>query len=512
MLKVSKESVIIGIKKIFPVENIIIFILAFFVSNIPGVGYEEVKMIFPFTIGILAASISAEIPFIVVALIGLIGTIINLGGAYVGIYLLVTIFLLLSILINRPHEDIESNETRKIGKHVTYTYLIVLLLGSLFGKTFLHDILYIIANTLLVYLSYKLFTNGISVIKNFAYKYVFSLEEVFGTFLFLLIALSPLYEFQVFSFNIYVVLLLFFTIWLAWREGIIIGIFSGIAFSLLINVLNANAMNSELILTSVIAAAVSGVISKTKEYSKIIVGLLIVLSNLILMMFFRGNPLFIRVEEVLIAFLGILFIPDKAYINIEDFFDKKGSVLQYASTKTLNENKAEAKKEEKAKKEAEKQVEQISLREIFENDEIKEDKEKIYSVYKKEIKKKLDKAKENMLSDEIKENEDILRGIYEIVYQNEVIRKNEIVEIFEKNNNYMISNNQNGNDLEEMIRVINSSYRKTKINYNLYVMNQDEKKEEKNKESEIETKVEIEEEQKVPEKKIPVTKTKKKNK
>ena len=82
MLKVSKESVFIGIKKIFPVENIIIFILAFFVSNIPGVGYEEVKMIFPFTIGILAASISAEVPFIIVALIGLIGTIINLNKQY----------------------------------------------------------------------------------------------------------------------------------------------------------------------------------------------------------------------------------------------------------------------------------------------------------------------------------------------------------------------------------------------------------------------------------------------
>lgn len=512
MLKVSKESILISIKKIFPVENIIIFILVFFVSNIPGVGYEEVKMIFPYTIGILAASISAEIPFIVVALIGLIGTIINLGGAYVGIYLLVTIILLLSILIKRPHEDAEANETRKVGKHVSYTYFFVLALGSLFGGRFTQDILYIIANTLLVFLSYKLFSNGISVIKNFAYKYVFSLEEVFGTFLFLLIALSPVYDFQIFSFNIYIVVLLFFTIWLAWREGIIIGAFSGIAFSLLINVLNKNAMNSELILIVVVAAIISGLISKTKEYSKIIVGLLIVISNFILMMFFRGNPMFLRIEEVLIAFLGILFVPDKAYINIEDFFDRKGSVLQYASTKTLKENKEEVKKEEKAKKEEDKLEEQISLKEIFENDEIKEDKEKIYSVYKKEIKKKLDKAKENILSDEIKENEEILKEIYETVYQNEVVRKNEVVEIFEKNNNYMISNNQNMNDLEDMIRIINSSYRKTKVNYKLYVMNQDNNKEQSKKEEEIETRVEIEDEPKVQEKKIQVTRTKKKNK
>ena len=510
MLKVSKESILIGIKKIFPVENIIIFILAFFVSNIPGIGYEEVKMIFPYTIGVLAASISAEIPFIVIAIIGLIGTIVNLGGAYVGIYLLVVIILLLSILIKRPHEDLESNETRKVGKHVSYTYFIILALGSLFGGRFSQDILFIIANTLLVFLSYKLFSNGISVIKNFAYKYVFSLEEVFGTFLFLLVALSPVYDFQIFSFNIYIVVLLFFTIWLAWREGIIVGVFSGIAFSLLINVLNKNAMNSELILFAVIASIVSGLISKTKEYSKIIVGLLIVLSNFILIMFFRGNPIFIRVEEVLIAFLGILFIPDKAYINIEDFFDKKGSILQYATTKTLKENKDEVKKEEKAKKEEEKSEEQISLKEIFENDAIKEDKDKIYTVYKKELNKKLDKAKDNILSDEINENEDILKDIYEIVYQNEVIRKNEIVEIFEKNNNFMVSNNQNINDLEEMIKIINSSYRKTKVNYKLYVMNQDNNKEKDKKAEEIETKVEIEEEPKVQEKKIQVTKTKKK--
>jgi hypothetical protein len=510
MLKVSKESILIGIKKIFPVENIIIFILAFFVSNIPGIGYEEVKMIFPYTIGVLAASISAEIPFIVIAIIGLIGTIVNLGGAYVGIYLLVVIILLLSILIKRPHEDLESNETRKVGKHVSYTYFIILALGSLFGGRFSQDILFIIANTLLVFLSYKLFSNGISVIKNFAYKYVFSLEEVFGTFLFLLVALSPVYDFQIFSFNIYIVVLLFFTIWLAWREGIIVGVFSGIAFSLLINVLNKNAMNSELILFAVIASIVSGLISKTKEYSKIIVGLLIVLSNFILIMFFRGNPIFIRVEEVLIAFLAILFIPDKAYINIEDFFDKKGSILQYATTKTLKENKDEVKKEEKAKKEEEKSEEQISLKEIFENDAIKEDKDKIYTVYKKELNKKLDKAKDNILSDEIKENEDILKDIYEIVYQNEVIRKNEIVEIFEKNNNFMVSNNQNINDLEEMIKIINSSYRKTKVNYKLYVMNQDNNKEKDKKAEEIETKVEIEEEPKVQEKKIQVTRTKKK--
>ena len=512
MLKVSKERVLVNLKKLFPVENIIIFILAFFVANIPGVKHEEINMVFPFIIGMLGASVSAEIPFVIIMIIGLVGTIINTGGAYVGIYLAISLFFLLAVMVKRPHEDIEANETRKVGKHITYTYFFVIALGSLFGGTFGKDILVIIANTLLVFISYKLFTNGMSVIKNFAYKYVFSLEEVFGTLIFLLVALSPLYDFQIFSFNILVVGSLFFTIWLAWREGIIIGVFSGIAFSLLINILNTNAMDSQLILISVIAATVSGLISKTGGYSKILVGLGIVLTNLVLMMYFRGNPIFLRIEEILIAFLGILFVPDKAYVNIEDFFEKKGSVLQYSTTKTLNENKEEVKKKEVTKKEEEKLVEQISLKEIFENDSIKEDKEKIFAVYKKEIRKKLDKAKENILSDEIKENEKLLKDIYEIVYQNEAIRKKEIVDLLEQNNNYFVSNNQNADDLEEMTRIINSAYRKTKVNYNLYVIDQDNKNKEQL--SEIEKKVEINEEVKKvepkPEKKIPVTKTKKK--
>ena len=92
--------------------------------------------------------------------------------------------------------------------------------------------------------------------------------------------------------------------------------------------------------------------------------------------------------------------------------------------------------------------------------------------FKEELLSNIEDFTDNLLyEDIIDSDENILDDIYETLEDKEEINKEELIQIFEKNNNYIIGVNKENeryneieNDLSQIVKAINHTYRINKLN------------------------------------------------
>ena len=90
--------------------------------------------------------------------------------------------------------------------------------------------------------------------------------------------------------------------------------------------------------------------------------------------------------------------------------------------------------------------------------------------FKEELMNNLEDFSDNVLYEDMLESEDeILDDIYNLLEENEEINREELVKIFEQNNNYIIGTGENNDsnineDLEKIVKAINHTYRINKLN------------------------------------------------
>ena len=334
-----------------------------------------------------------------------------------------------------------------------------------FDVFLLYDLLTAIVSSLVTYIFYKIFVNSIPVVREYGIK-AFTIEEVMGASLMLAVAVYSMHGLNVFGLSISNILSIMIVMFLGWKNGMLVGATSGITIGIVLGIVGTS--NPVIIASYAISGLLAGLLNKLGKIG-VIVGFC--LGNALITYFTNGNTVaIITIREILIASLGLLLIPKKVKIDIEDIIGKTkylpttGGALDGEKEDTVNKlNTVSETISDMARS-----CSDVAKDNIQESEMLEEAKES----FKDELLNNLEDFTENVLYDDFIENENILDDIYDLLEEKEEINKEELFDIFEKNNNYIIGTNSDdenieadvNKDVKNIIKAINQTYRINKLN------------------------------------------------
>ena len=443
-----------ALKKIFTIQNFFVYILTLFISM---VGFGE-SIIAPFGLALVAASISRGLPLIMVYIVSLIGTSIKFGINGLLMYVVSSLLVLLLVVLTKPKRNAEEcNEKIKIGGHLAFSVFAVQLVYILFAGFYFYDLLAAIMISITTYIFYKIFVNSISVISEYGIKKVFTVEEVIGASLLIAIAVSALQNITIFSFSLRNIICIFLVLYLGWRNGILVGATSGITVGVVLSIIGGE--EEILIAAYAISGMIAGLLNKFGKIG-VIVGF--ILGNIAVAYASNGGlENIILFQEILIASVGLLFVPKQTKIKIEDIIPTTkllppaGRNLE-GSEETLTKLNSISK----------------TISEMAKNYQNNDSYENNLEIFEDELLNGLDGLEGNILYDDIYNNEgNIIEDILQNLLENGIMTDNGIISIFAKHNVYLLnSENPSIKDAElqeirEMIKAINTAYRISKNNF-----------------------------------------------
>lgn len=454
------------IKKFFVKQNILLYVVALMVSMVSFGGNSSLGLA-PFALAILAATLSNSIPIGLVYVLTCIGTFIGFGTNGLLNYIITSVVFLASLYILKTRVQDDCNEKRKVGKNLIIASLIVQIAPIAFGTFYVYDLLIGIMQSIVVFIFYKIFVNSITVVREFNYKKVFSIEELMGASMMIAIALSALTPVHIFGFSVKNILCILMVLILGWKNGMLVGATGGITVGIVLGIIDVG--NPIMIAAFAISGLLAGLFSRFGKPG-VIIGF--VLGNTVLTYVSNGNIVPIIVfQEILIASLGLLLIPKKVEFAIEDMF---------TNSKLLPETTGRALE---GSKETIRKLANISetISEIAQSytqtaatvldDEMTKIEQENKEIFEKELHNNIEDLQDNMLYDEIYYSDEIVSDIFKALLINTRITKKQLVEIFSNHNNYILGYDENADntaiekDICEMIKKINYSYKTSKMNF-----------------------------------------------
>ncbi len=458
-------------KNNFSLQNSIIYVISFMLSMIGGVDNALFTSIAPFSFAIVAATMAAKIPTAIVCALTLLGTAIKFGGNGVLFYILTLLIFVAFVLIKRPEEQEERNEKLKVGFQMSLAVFVVQTVKMLFRGFLLYDLLYNFALSIITFILYKVFVNSIEVFKSYKIKRVFSIEEVMGASLMLAIAANCLGNLSIFEFSIRNILSILIVLVMGWKNGMLVGATTGITIGTVVGILNGQ---SPIMLAAyAISGMIAGLLNKLGKIG-VIVGFII--GNIVLSYVTNGNTVeVIKFQEILIAALGLLAIPKSYRLDISDIISSQ-RLLPETTTRTLEENKETINKLTNMSDtilQMAKEYENAAVT-IVTDEELEKQEKANRELFEQELISNLENKEENLLYEDVyNNNENVLDEIFEVLISKEVITRKDIVKIFANHNNYIMGFSPDSkeedyiaqNDIDEMVRAINSSYRISKLNF-----------------------------------------------
>lgn len=470
-VELNKENRVKGIlKENLSIQNCIIYILAFMVSLVGGQD-SMFTNIAPFGFAIIAASIGARIPALLVCIVTLIGTTIKFGGNGLLFYILTLLIFLAFVLIKRPKEEEERNEKIKVGIQMSLAVFIVQTVKMLFNGFLVYDLAYNIMLSLVTYILYKVFVNALVVFSEAGIKKVFSIEEVMGSALLLAIAVNCLGNLSIFGYSIRNILSILIVLVMGWKNGMLVGATTGITIGTVLGILNGQ--DPTMLAAYAISGLVAGLLNKLGKIG-VIVGFII--GNIILSYVANGNTIeVIKFQEILIAALGLLAVPKSYKLDISTI-ENDEKLLPETTTRTLEENKDTIHKLSKMSDTISQMAKEYedAAASIVTDEELEQQERANREIFEEELFANLEGKEDNLLYDDLaSNNEGILDEIFDIMLKKDVITRKEIVQIFANHNNYIMGFSTDSkedeyvaqNDIDEVVRAINSSYRISKINF-----------------------------------------------
>ena len=443
------------IKKIFTKQNVAVYILTFLISMV-GLGDEVI--IAPFGIALVASSISRGIPLVMVYLSSLIGTTIKFGLNGLLIYIVCTLLVLLSVMITKPKKKIgDANERIKIGGRLAVSVFLVQFIYMIFTNFYFYDLLTSIMISISSYIFYKIFVNSISVINEYEIKKVFSIEEVIGASLLIAIAVSALGNFSVFSYSVKNIVCIFIVLYLGFRNGILVGATGGITIGVVLSLIGGG--EAILIATYAISGMVAGLLNR---FGKIGVVVGFILGNIASTYAASGGvENVILFQEILIAAIGLLFVPKKAKISIEDVIPDIKMLPE--AGRNLEESQETISKLNSISKTITEMAKRYQDNESFDRN---------LEIFQDELLNSLEGLENSSLYDDIYNNEEnIVEDILNNLLENGIMTENGIISIFAKHNTYLMNSenisvrNKEKEEIQEIIKAINTAYRISKTSF-----------------------------------------------
>ena len=447
---------------VFEVRNIAIYVVSLMVSMV-GMG----GTISPFAVSVFAACFSTQIPLLGVVVVSLIGTGISFGIEGLLTYMLTALVMIATFFIIKPKYNLdERNEKLKVAKHVFIASIIVQLAKMFMAGFTIYDFLVSFTVSIISVVFYKIFVNSLTVLQDFKENRAFTIEEVMGASLLLSIAVSCFGDLAIFGFGIRNILSILIVMFLGWKNGILVGTTSGVTIGVTLGII----ANTEPIMVA--AYAISGMVAGVlNRFGKpgVIVGFC--LGNVVLAYVSNGYTIeLIHFKEILIASIGLLAIPKKVNINIEDFMQNGSKLFPDFPNRGLNRSKEAAEQLNNVSntiKQMAKTYKKIENTHI--TNDVWNDNKKIFI---SELLDCLEPYKENMLYDDlIKTESKLVDDVFKYVMDKQEMSKEALLGIFADNNNYIVSPQDEAlskkleTNIEQMVRCINTAFKLSKTNY-----------------------------------------------
>lgn len=449
------------IKENLSKQNIILYLISFMVSTVQfGNGLA------PFAIAIIASMLSNNIPIIITYLLTCIGTFIGFGGSGLLIYILTSLILVAFSVFLTPKID-ESTNQKNLTPHLIVSCFIVQVLKIMMGPVLIYDVLLAVVYTIVTVIFYKIFLSSVLVIKESKIKKAFSIEEIIGTSLMVAIAVSAFKDITIFNYSVRNILSVFIVLFLGWQNGMLIGATSGVIIGSVIAVVQNG--DPILIAAFAISGMIAGLLNKIGKIG-VIIGF--ILGTVILTYVANGNTeSIIMIQEILIASIGLLATPKNIKINIEDMFDHF-KYLPKAPTNRLEPTTDMAYKlnnVSNAISEVAKSYKEAAAT-VLEDEEIEEERNK--EIFVTELENNIADLKDNVIYDDlINEDSPIVNDIFKFLIDKNEINVEQLIKIFENHNNYILGFDDSElskkitEEIEKMVKAINSSYRISKLNF-----------------------------------------------
>lgn len=445
----TSSSVQYRLKEIFKYQNIIIYVLTLLMSTLSIKGE-----IVPFGLAMLAACVGESIPLIMVFIMAIVGTCIGSGSAGVGNFIVTAIVYFLLVLLFRAKVAVEDrNEEVKTGGKLFAACLIVSIIKSFVGIFLIYDVFMAVISASIIYVFYKIFVNGLLFIKNLNVKSAFTLEELIAGVIIIAIASIAFSSLNVFSLSITNIIIIFMIMVLGWKYGMVVGAVSGISIGLATSIVDGTSFIQ--ISMFAISGILSGILNKFGKLG-VIIGF--ILGNAILTYWVRGaSPIIINFREIFIASIGLLLVPSKFKIEIEDLF---------GDTKLLsNEGDRRLEESKNINEEVSQKLKTIS--EIFKDMETPSKKdEEVYQNFIQDFLDNIEELQNNIFYDLVLDQENgIAEDICRELIKNDIILDKDVIEIFKNHNNYVVFQDENiRNDLQEIVKIANRTLKISQIN------------------------------------------------
>lgn len=462
----KKEKIKEAIKKCVSKKMIMVYIVSFLLSC---VSFNINKELAPFGIAILVAILSNCIPIGIASIFVITGTSICFGGSST-LNLLLTLFLVfVSILIKSPKYEEEKGEKRKLGLRLFISCLLVQVVPLFFKQIVIYDLLFAVIYSIAAFIFYKIFSNSIDIITNIGEKRAYSIEEVMGASLMLAISVCAIGDVNVFGFSVRNILCILVVLVMGWKNGILVGATSGVTIGSVVGIIGGG--EPIIIATYALSGMIAGIFNRLGKIG-VIIGF--VLGNVLLTYVSNGNTSsIIAFQEILIASLGLLAVPKNVKIDIEDLYGKV-KLLPDGADRTLEENKDTIYKLNSMSEtiyEMSKTYKEAAAT-IVDEEELKKQEEDNLSIFERELENDLEGLEENILFDDIYSPEDnLIEDIFNLLLDNERINRRDLLDVLAAHNNYIIGYEKDyisddvEKDIEQMVKIINYSYKVSKLNF-----------------------------------------------
>ena len=444
-------------REIFRIQNIIIYVLSFLVSMV-----SIREGLAPFGLAFFVAACSSTMPAGPVLATTLVGTFISQGTSGVLTYILSVLVFLLTIVFFKPYVQDDRNEVTKLGRNIVITSIVVQAIKLFVGTFLIYDAVMAILMVIFTYVFYKIFVNSIGVLENFGLKSAFTIEEIIGATVIVAIAAVAVSGYRVFGISIANVLSILLILILAWKNGILVGSTIGVSIGLILGIVGAVTP------IQVLAFCISGLLAGAmNRFGKIgvIAGFLV--GNSIISYLATGNTVEILLyKELAIAAVALFFVPKYITLDIEDLIGKNKFFSPVADNRL-----AESRSTEKRLEYLSDTVKEIAKSYGMKDEDIAYEVENINKskeAFVEDLLNNLDSFPNNILYEELINTENaVIDDIYMLVTEKEEISEKDLVEIFEKRNEILDveSNQAIKDDVAQIVRIVNRTYRINEMNF-----------------------------------------------
>ncbi len=445
---------------VFAIKNIPIYIISLMVSMVGISGG-----ISPFSISILGACIANSVPLLGIVLFSLIGSSIKFGVSGALTYILTALVLIITMFIIKPiANDEEKNERIRLSKNIFIAYMIIQLANVGISGFTLYDVLSCISISIIAVVFYKIFVNSIIAIRDFSEGKAFSIEEILGASLMLAIAFGAFGELSIFEFSIRNILSILIVMILGWKNGVLVGTTAGVTIGVTLGVITTS--DPLMVAAYSISGMVAGILNRFGKLG-VIVGF--GLGNIVLAYVANGYTVeLIHFKEILIASIGLLAIPKSIQINIEEFIGTS-KLLPIFPDRALNKSKETADKLNNVSETIQEMAKTYNIEEtVVDNKPMQSNKD----IFISELLDNLNGYENNMLYEDMANAEGrIVDEVFKLLIDKQQINREQLLEIFAKCNSYIVGFDDKKiseyleENISQMIRVINMSYKISKSNF-----------------------------------------------